>query len=311
MNEKKFPHHSGGVLQVQHVARYGAVPEALLEDKRLNLDSRAVGAWLAVKPTGWQISIKKLRERLAPADKDMLGKDRWQRIAHELESAGYLSRKKVNGKGGHWVWDIIFSPVPVSCTIVGSAGHGPAECGASTDGSAGDGNHGHKEVPSSELPTKKPTTTNERPTSNLSKERKRSGCDKSNDIQELHYPQVSSGELQELKNLMLICPIDFRQDVLDEIEGIRKTGGIKRSAISLANGLIKKVKIGEFSLSSGISVRDQREIRHQNERAISIAARSTDLPVSISEEGIAKLPTRLANRIREAAAKATSLSEQE
>lgn len=311
MNESTFPHHSGGVVQVQHFARYGAVPESLLEDNRLDLDSRAVAAWLAVKPAGWQISIKNLRLRLARVDKTMLGKDRWQRIAHELESAGYLSRKKVNGKGGQWVWHIIFNPVPASWTVVGSAGYGPAERGAPTDGLAGAGIHGHKELPSSESPPNRPTTTNEPLAANLSSERKSgSSHGKSSGVQELHYPEVTPDELKELKNLMRLCHIDFRQDVLDEIEGIRKTGGITRGAIPLTKALIKKVAAGKFSLSAGFSVRVQRETRRRNEQAISIATAIANFPLSISEEDIAKLPPNLAKRAREAAARSSSLDAQ-
>jgi hypothetical protein len=235
----------------------------------------------------------------------ILGKDRWQRIANELESAGYLSRKKLNGKDGQWDWEITFNPVPTSCTVGGSAGYGAAESGASTDGSAGAGKHGHKELPFSEIPCRRTTTTKE---TSMPKPRQesegRSGPDSSDSFQDLHYPKVTPGELAELKNLMLICPNDLRQQVLDEIEGIRKAGAIKRSAISLANGLVKKAKVGEFSLSSGYSVQEQREIRQQNELAISRAIKKADLPVSISEEGIAKVPRRLAERIREADARA-------
>ena len=84
MNNKSFPNHSGGVIQVWHRERYGIVPEALLEDSRLRLDSRAVAAWLSVKPDGWVISITNLRCRLALEDKEMLGKDRWQTIANAV-----------------------------------------------------------------------------------------------------------------------------------------------------------------------------------------------------------------------------------
>lgn len=304
MSENSFPHHSGGVVQVQHVARYGAVPESLLEDNRLDLDSRAVAAWLAVKPGGWQISIKNLRQRLARRDKSMLGKDRWQRIAHELESAGYLSRKKVNGKSGQWVWHIIFNPVPASCTVVGSAGCGVAEPGAPVDGLARAGMHGHKELPQASLPSKKTTTTKECSVSALSRNRQScSGHDKLNDAQGLHYPKVKPNELTTLKEVILLCHTDFRQDVLDEIEGIRRTGGIKRGVIPLAKALIGKVAAGEFSLSAGLSVQSDREIRHQNEKAISYVTASIDIPLLMSEEAIAKLPSNLANRAREAAAR--------
>lgn len=304
MSETSFPHHSGGVVHVQHFARYGVVPESLLEDNRLDLDSRAVAAWLAVKPAGWQISIKNLRKRLARIDKEILGKDRWQRIAHELESAGYLSRKKVNGKGGHWVWHIVFNPVPASGTVAGFASYGLAARGTTADGTAGDGEDVHKELPTGELQGKRTTTTTETLTSNLFQDARCSaaGHDESNGAQELHYPKVTPDELNELKNLILLCHVEFRQDVLDEIEGRRRAGGIRVGAIPLAADLIKKAANGKFRLSAGLLVRREHQIRRHNERAVSVATLS-NFPLSISEEAIAKLPPNLAHRAREAAAR--------
>lgn len=301
MNERPFPNHSGGVVQVRHVARYGAVPESLLEDKRLDLDSRAVAAWLAVKPSGWQINIKHLRIRLAQAGKDMLGKDRWYRIARELESAGYLSRQKVNGKDGQWIWHIIFNPVPPLATIVGFSDDGRAEHGAATAGWAGAALPDYKEIPKSGLQLKRTTTTGELLDSEFSREGNvGSGDGKVNGVQTLHYPKVTPDELIELKNIMVRCQIGLRQDVLDEIEGIRTAGSIKRGVVPLAKALIKRVAAGEFSLSAGYAVRAQRETRCRNELAVSVATDQAKFPVSISEEDIAKLPPNLAMRVREA-----------
>jgi hypothetical protein len=103
--------HAGGVLErdLGENDRYGIVPRELLEDPRLALDSRAVAAWLAAQAQGFQISIFVMLKKLG------LGKDRWQRIAHELEGAGYLQRSKSpSGAGGRWVWRITFNPTPRS-----------------------------------------------------------------------------------------------------------------------------------------------------------------------------------------------------
>ncbi len=120
-----FPHHSGGVLQVSSPGRWGAVPEALIEDSRLSLDTRAVAAWLAIKAHGWQISVKYLRQQME------LGEERWLRIAREMEEAGYFSRLKQQGEGGQWEWRITFSPVS---TIPGLPGHGLPVPGSSVPG---------------------------------------------------------------------------------------------------------------------------------------------------------------------------------
>jgi len=159
-SDSRFPHHSGGVLQVEHSARWGAVPEPLLEDNRLDLDSRAVAAWLAIKPSGWQISIAALRRRLGrlihasdgqPLEYRNLGKDRWQRIAGELEAAGYLQRDRRNGAAGQWIWHIVFNPVPPRGpspgTIAGFPGDGSSATGLAGSGSTVAGKPGHKERP--------------------------------------------------------------------------------------------------------------------------------------------------------------------
>ena len=101
--------HDGGVLErvLGDNDRYGTVPRRLLEDPHLALDTRAVAAWLAAQAQGFQISIFVMLARLG------VGKDRWQRMAREMEAAGYLHRSKSpSGPGGRWVWRVTFNPTP-------------------------------------------------------------------------------------------------------------------------------------------------------------------------------------------------------
>lgn len=108
--------HSGGVIKIELAAgTWGRVPHGLLEDSRINLDSRAVAAWLATRPEAWQISVFYLCKSLN------LGRDRWRRIAHELEAVGYLTRscsptgsvkKEGRNYASVWVWEITFCAVP-------------------------------------------------------------------------------------------------------------------------------------------------------------------------------------------------------
>lgn len=310
MNKCTFPHHTGGVVQVRHTNRYGTVPEALLEDRRLDLDSRAVAAWLAVKQDGWQIHVGVLRTRLVRGDQVLLGKDRWQRIANELESAGYLSRTKVHGKGGRWSWHITFTPVPENHTIGGQPGSGISTDGLGNAGLAGSGQPGHKVIPSKvvqktvvrNIATTTTTTTSKPLAMDAAVELRRGGFIEPNRAQELTYPMATAKELIELEKLMSLCVINSRQDVLDEVEGVRQTGGIKRGIVPLAKALIGKVATGDFSLSAGHSVQGQRERRakHQLARSVSVAPIGTLSPMS--EADIAKLPPNIAKRVREHAA---------
>lgn len=302
MNKNTFPHHTGGVVQVRHTTRYGAVPEAMLEDSRLELDSRAVAAWLAVKQDGWQILVGVLRTRLVRGNQALLGKDRWQRIANELEAAGYLTRKKVNGQGGRWNWHITFTPVPENHTGAGFAGYGATSHGLASAGSTGDGKPGHKVIPNTALPNIVTTTTVKSPVSKPEKKERGSGFVDLNCIQKLHYPKMATKELSALEKLMTLCGADSRQDVLDEIEGIRQAGGIKRGIVPLAKALIGKVATDEFSLSAGHNVQAQRENRIRHESVCTKSMASIETLLSMSEADIAKLPPNIARRVKEQSA---------
>lgn len=291
----KFKHHSGGVVQVQHFARFGAVPEALLEDQRLDLDTRAVAAWLAIKHNGWMINIGVLRHRLSRNGK-ILGKERWRRIAEELEAAEYLSRRRINGPGGLWIWHITFTPVPRLATIGGFSADGSATTGFATDGPAVPGKPGHKVLPNKKQPTRNKTTTNNPP-----------GADKTKGAQtistatpssELIFPGTAANETAELQRLILECDAHARQDILDELEGYRRSGKIRSGIIGLAGTLIKLANEGKFSLAKGHTVQTERARRLQNSAAIAHSAAPLVTPEP-SAEFAAKWFPRRAQRMRQ------------
>jgi hypothetical protein len=300
MTRENFPNHSGGVVQVLHTARYGAVPEALLEDRRLGLDTRAVAAWLAIKASGWQINVAYLRWSLALPGKTQLGKDLWQRIASELETAGYLSRTKLKGQNGLWVWHITFNPAPANPTMAGSAGYGSAAHGLSGHGNPTDGQAGH--IPKQQVTKlfKEKTTTNN---AALSKKGNLDPYDQ-NQIPangpDLIFPTVSGADCNELKKLISKCTPDARQDVLDEIEGIRQADGIKKGVVPLARALISKSAMGEFFLSAGHKVQEQRVTQRTHKCALEASAKPPQNLSNTSEEAIAQLPVNLQMHMRAA-----------
>lgn len=296
MKTSNFPNHSGGVLQVVHTERYGAVPEALLEDRRLGLDSRAVASWLAIKASGWQINVAYLRSRLALPGKEELGQALWLRIARELESAGYLSRKKRKGESGLWVWHITFNPVPDGGTVAGSAGPRSAISGAGTCGSPNNSQLDHKPVPRLTLPAKN-TTTNEPRVTPTRTPPHADDLGPSHIDRKLRYPIVTHAEREELEKLISRCNLNARQEVLDEIEGIRQGGGIKRGIVPLAKALIGKVAIGEFTFSAGQNVRAHRDRLTAHELAIAVAAAPMGNLLPPSEKTIAQLPPNLRSRL--------------
>jgi len=101
--------HAGGVVQValSPGQRFGILPRSIPQDLRLPPDARLVASWLATQAEGFQIVVSVLCAHLG------LTKGRWQRIARQLQAAGYLSRScSPSGPQGRWVWKILFYSDP-------------------------------------------------------------------------------------------------------------------------------------------------------------------------------------------------------
>jgi len=124
------------VLRIKQRKR-GWVPisRALIDDPRLQFDTRGVATWLIAKPDGWQIRLGALpyllRQRAGPAER--MGRDRVRRMLRELENAGYLTRARSKKLDGRWAWRVELSDTAVPFD------RGSAMDGSAVDGSAGDG----------------------------------------------------------------------------------------------------------------------------------------------------------------------------
>lgn len=208
-------------MQVQHTSRWGTLAEGLIEDNRLSLDTRAVAAWLAIKPPGWQIVISVLTARMN------LGKERWQRVARELEAAGYLSRTCRPGIGGRWKWEIVFD----------AAGGRLPGSGHTDDGDADAGGDGTKEdnIPEAYQAKKNTTTTT-----------KASGGGAN-----LLVPDSILCHTQMLREQLTSLPIEVQQAIVDEFVGVldavaRGEHVAIRSPRAWIASLVKAAKVGEF-----------------------------------------------------------------
>lgn len=243
MSAPDFPNHSGGVIQVAHAGRWGAVPEALLEDSRLSLDSRAVAAWLAIKANGWIINIAALRRAIG--GERPLGKEKWLRIAKELEGAGYFRRSCAKGPGGRWIWTITFS------AVVGFADHGEAAAGRPATGKAD-----HK--------TKPPKPAQSKP-SPLPPPSVGSGGD------ELFYPKLSAPERAALDDLLAGCTADLRQPILDELAGAQRQNRLRVGVVPFCRALVLRAAENRFSSSLGVAVAAARA-RQATEKAAAASA---------------------------------------
>lgn len=276
MNDTRYPAHGGGTLEVVHSARWGAVPEALLEDKRLGLDTRGTAAWLAIKPTGWKIVIEVLCNRLD------ITRGRWQRIARELEAFGYLQRDRVHGSNGQWIWMTSFSPVPTIARFSahGETRHGPASNERAMHGSSIDGKPGHKSSGGKEclLRTRTTTTTPTlEPENRAARKRAQSASASSEpDTSEFRENEQVASRLElepcvqhledAFAHALLGVDLNKAQAIVDEFTGNFERAAEQRrkpiaSPIHYLRELIKRSEQGGFVPQFGPLVKRRREQR--------------------------------------------------
>jgi len=128
-------------VRVEKRFAFSAVPDALLEDKRLSLSARAVLGWMLGRPPGWKISLEHLKSVLGVSDKV------WPRIRDELANTGYYQQDRQRGvskrgKKGVWVWEHVITDAPLlSIPPIGRGGESiPPVCidGGCRDARGGD-----------------------------------------------------------------------------------------------------------------------------------------------------------------------------
>jgi hypothetical protein len=85
---------------------YFVASRALFEDKGLSWAARGVLGYLLAKPDNWRVKPSDLQAR------GDCGRDAIQAILRELESCGYLYRRRVNKGGGkfEWIYEVYESP---------------------------------------------------------------------------------------------------------------------------------------------------------------------------------------------------------
>lgn len=76
--------------------KYAVTPNELLNDSNISLKAKGLFGFIQSKPDGWDFSA----ERIALQTKD--GRDGVQVALRELESFGYLSRKRYQDDKGFW-----------------------------------------------------------------------------------------------------------------------------------------------------------------------------------------------------------------
>jgi hypothetical protein len=234
--------------------KHGWVPisRALIDDSRLQFDTRAIANWLLAKPDGWQIRLGVLpyllQQRAGPGER--MGRDRVRRMLRELENAGYLTRTRSQKPDGRWVWRIEFSDTPAPSTIDGSAVDGSTVAGSGVDIS--------NTLNQSRVDKLIGTTT----TSDV--EATRSGAVVVPALQ-IQWPEILNGKYVEAASRLIeACPSEQRQAVLDEIAAMHTRGRV-RSPLGLLKSLTDKAKRGEFSPNHSLSVDPKSSSKFQSD----------------------------------------------
>ncbi len=82
------------IIRPKLKAGFVVLPNALLNDKRLSADTRAMLAVLLSKPKGWELRPRPLRKLLSRTGEKEVGWTKLNRMFSEAMSAGYMARSK-------------------------------------------------------------------------------------------------------------------------------------------------------------------------------------------------------------------------
>ena len=115
---------------------WSAVPDDLLQDKRISLKARAVMAWIVGRPADWILYIRQMQVALGMTE------TMWKSIRSELEAACYYRQQRVQLMNGKIHWEKVFTdeplqPTPSSPPMAKTIGGEPSR-GFATGGEVGD-----------------------------------------------------------------------------------------------------------------------------------------------------------------------------
>lgn len=91
--------------------QYTVVPNSVLGDLRLPLDTLGLLVRILRHPDGW---IVRQNQLIAEARKSglVIGREGMRRMMRQLVAAGYASQGRVRGQDGKWGWQTEISEIP-------------------------------------------------------------------------------------------------------------------------------------------------------------------------------------------------------
>jgi hypothetical protein len=221
------------IIRIEKREKFTVISRNLLEDKRLMWSTRGILAYLLSKPDNWILQISDLKKN------GDLGRDAIYCRVNQAIEYGYISRINLrNEKGRMYGVEYIVREKPLKPLPENQQTVLPLPDMPDT---ANPDNNKY----SLKTNTKKPTTT--------TTTRQNVGCSSlifHRKLTEIQRVEIS-GIIQNLNSVLA-------QNVLDELSGFIDKNLIQKDAVSLAEGLARKAKAGEFKLRLGLTYQESR-----------------------------------------------------
>lgn len=84
--------------------------------------------------------------------------------------------------------------------------------------------------------------------------------------------QIEEPERQSLLDTVAVLPLEQAQAVLDEVIALDHAGRIKTGRLGLTRKLVEKAQVGQFNLSAGITIQQDRKRREALKNAVTVPA---------------------------------------
>lgn len=117
------------IIRVRHRRGYTSIADQTLRNPRLRLATLGLLVRLLSRPDGWEVRPGPLARECG------IGRDQLRRLLRELESTGYLARRRSRDAQGQWSWG---SEVYDQSTIAVFSGDGKPGDGPPVVGESGD-----------------------------------------------------------------------------------------------------------------------------------------------------------------------------
>jgi hypothetical protein len=95
------------IIRSRPVANFSVLPNSLLSDKRLSIDTRGMIAYILTKPPTWEIRPVALARALSKngaKKRDSVGRTRLLRMFKEAQAAGYMLRSEMQSHQEDGAW---------------------------------------------------------------------------------------------------------------------------------------------------------------------------------------------------------------